>query len=261
MLLGPLSRFFAAMTLGWALVGLVVVWPRSTSFWGFAPGCFVYLQLNKLGVPASPRAQLNKAAKLAIERLALVIVLAIFCGATYYGLRLHIRRMNRLTPAQPPTLLYFRGDSCAVCPAQTRAIDQLASLWPDSLQIERIDAEHDMETAARYSVFTLPTTIWIDGDGRVRRVNYGLADADKLGRQLSLLAAIQAGPNAIGIKFQICPVCLIQSVPCVPRGVTMSIPELISPAALADMNLTHQEIKRYSRHLIMPEVGMTGQKN
>ncbi|MCA9866405.1 MAG: molybdopterin-synthase adenylyltransferase MoeB [Anaerolineales bacterium] len=26
------------------------------------------------------------------------------------------------------------------------------------------------------------------------------------------------------------------------------------------MNLTHQEIKRYSRHLIMPEVGMTGQK-
>lgn len=40
----------------------------------------------------------------------------------------------------------------------------------------------------------------------------------------------------------------------------MSIPELISPAALADMNLTHQEIKRYSRHLIMPEVGMTGQK-
>ncbi|MCA9866406.1 MAG: thioredoxin family protein [Anaerolineae bacterium] len=128
-----------------------------------------------------------------IERLALVIVLAIFCGATYYGLRsLHIRRMKPAhAGAAAPTLLYFRGDSCAVCPAQTRAIDQLASLWPDSLQIERIDAEHDMETAARYSVFTLPTTIWIDGDGRVRQVNYGLADADKLGRQLSLLAAIK----------------------------------------------------------------------
>ncbi len=40
----------------------------------------------------------------------------------------------------------------------------------------------------------------------------------------------------------------------------MSIPELIDPAAVADVSLSHQEIKRYSRHLIMPEVGMTGQK-
>ncbi|CUS02938.2 putative adenylyltransferase/sulfurtransferase MoeZ [Includes: Sulfur carrier protein CysO adenylyltransferase; Sulfur carrier protein CysO sulfurtransferase] [Candidatus Promineifilum breve] len=34
----------------------------------------------------------------------------------------------------------------------------------------------------------------------------------------------------------------------------------IDPAALADVTLSHQEIKRYSRHLIMPEVGMNGQK-
>ena len=40
----------------------------------------------------------------------------------------------------------------------------------------------------------------------------------------------------------------------------MSIRELIDPAALADVTLSHEEIKRYSRHLIMPEVGMSGQK-
>ncbi|WP_374687837.1 molybdopterin-synthase adenylyltransferase MoeB [Promineifilum sp.] len=40
----------------------------------------------------------------------------------------------------------------------------------------------------------------------------------------------------------------------------MSIHELIDPAALADITLSHEEIKRYSRHLIMPEVGMSGQK-
>jgi sulfur-carrier protein adenylyltransferase/sulfurtransferase len=34
----------------------------------------------------------------------------------------------------------------------------------------------------------------------------------------------------------------------------------ISPAALADVELSHEEVRRYSRHLIMPEVGMTGQK-
>ena len=40
----------------------------------------------------------------------------------------------------------------------------------------------------------------------------------------------------------------------------MSTHNLIDPAALADVTLSHEEIKRYSRHLIMPEVGMSGQK-
>jgi adenylyltransferase/sulfurtransferase len=35
---------------------------------------------------------------------------------------------------------------------------------------------------------------------------------------------------------------------------------LIDPAALAGIELSHEEVKRYSRHLIMPEVGMDGQK-
>jgi len=40
----------------------------------------------------------------------------------------------------------------------------------------------------------------------------------------------------------------------------MTHPSLIDPAALADITLSHEEIRRYSRHLIMPEVGMSGQK-
>jgi len=35
---------------------------------------------------------------------------------------------------------------------------------------------------------------------------------------------------------------------------------LISSDALADVSLTNEEVERYSRHLIMPEVGMEGQK-
>lgn len=43
------------------------------------------------------------------------------------------------------------------------------------------------------------------------------------------------------------------------------IKELIAPEALADVDLknvdlTNEEVQRYSRHLIMPEVGMSGQK-
>ncbi|MCA9973036.1 MAG: molybdopterin-synthase adenylyltransferase MoeB [Anaerolineales bacterium] len=40
----------------------------------------------------------------------------------------------------------------------------------------------------------------------------------------------------------------------------MSIQSLIDPAALAGVDLSHEEVKRYSRHLIMPEVGVEGQK-
>jgi sulfur-carrier protein adenylyltransferase/sulfurtransferase len=40
----------------------------------------------------------------------------------------------------------------------------------------------------------------------------------------------------------------------------MSNLNLIAPEALADVALSHEEVRRYSRHLIMPEVGMEGQK-
>lgn len=40
----------------------------------------------------------------------------------------------------------------------------------------------------------------------------------------------------------------------------MSTKTLIDPAAVADVELSNEEVQRYSRHLIMPEVGMSGQK-
>jgi thiol-disulfide isomerase/thioredoxin len=122
-----------------------------------------------------------------LERIALVLVLVAAGVAAYALLRqLHLRRMPTVAAAGP-TLLYFRSDSCAVCPAQGRYVDQLAAQWAD-LAIERIDAERDPDTAARYRVFSLPTTVLIDGRGQVRHVNYGLTDAHKLGRQLAQLA-------------------------------------------------------------------------
>ena len=122
-----------------------------------------------------------------LERLALVLVLAAACVAAYTLFRqLHMRRMQPAAAAGRPTLLYFRSDSCAVCPTQGRYVDQLAAQWAE-LTIERIDAERDPDTAARYRVFSLPTTVLIDGRGQVQHVNYGLTDAHKLGRQLASL--------------------------------------------------------------------------
>ncbi len=51
-LVGALVALVAgATTLGWGLVGLVIVLAALNLFLGFCAGCFVYYQLNRLGVP------------------------------------------------------------------------------------------------------------------------------------------------------------------------------------------------------------------
>lgn len=51
-LLGALVALWTgAAVIGWALVGLVVVLAALNLFLGFCAGCFVYYQLNRLGVP------------------------------------------------------------------------------------------------------------------------------------------------------------------------------------------------------------------
>jgi hypothetical protein len=46
-----IALFAGASVLGWALAALVVVLAALNLFLGFCAGCFVYYQLNRLGVP------------------------------------------------------------------------------------------------------------------------------------------------------------------------------------------------------------------
>lgn len=45
--------------IGWALVGLVIVLAALNLFVGFCAGCFVYYQLNRLGVPGFARSPIR----------------------------------------------------------------------------------------------------------------------------------------------------------------------------------------------------------
>jgi len=49
-----------ATVLGWALVGVVVVLAALNLFLGFCAGCFVYYQLNRLGVPGFAHSPLRQ---------------------------------------------------------------------------------------------------------------------------------------------------------------------------------------------------------
>lgn len=123
-----------------------------------------------------------------IERLLLTLLLLLAGVAVYYIFRqVHLRRLAPVA-ATEPTLLYFRSDSCAVCPTQHRYIDQLREMWHGRLAVRQINVDEEQETAVQYGVFTLPTTLLVDASGNVRQINYGLTNAHKLRQQLETLS-------------------------------------------------------------------------
>jgi len=126
-----------------------------------------------------------------IERI-LITTLLILIGTGAYAVfkRRHVQVLRKLETAvsQTPTILYFASKSCAACPSQARYLDQLVSQWQDRVEVQKIDAEVEPETAVKYGVFTLPTTILIDQQGDVREINYGLTHTQKLTQQVARLA-------------------------------------------------------------------------
>ncbi len=121
-------------------------------------------------------------------------------GTTAYATfkRRHVRVLGDMETAtlagsaqampQTPTILYFASDSCAACPSQARYLEQLLAEWHNELVVQKIDTELEPETAEKYGVFTLPTTILIDQQGDVREINYGLTHTHKLTQQVANLA-------------------------------------------------------------------------
>jgi thioredoxin-like negative regulator of GroEL len=70
---------------------------------------------------------------------------------------------------------------------QARYLEQLGQAWVGRLSIQKVDADTEPEEAARYGVFTLPTTILVDEAGVVRQINYGLTHTSRLSQQVANL--------------------------------------------------------------------------
>jgi len=126
-----------------------------------------------------------------LERIIITGLLVLISTGGFVALKQwHMGRLNKETAVSPltsfatPTLLYFRSDSCAVCPAQGRYVEQVAGMWNGRLAIHKIDADSEPQTAQQYGVMTLPTTILVDDSGAVYDVNYGLTNAHKLNKQV-----------------------------------------------------------------------------
>ena len=89
-----------------------------------------------------------------------------------------------------PAILYFTTPDCVPCKTTQRpALNRLQALLGDSLQVIEIDAVAQPRLADFWGVLSVPTTFIIDEHGLARRVNHGVASADKLLAQINQVSA------------------------------------------------------------------------
>ena len=129
------------------------------------------------------------------ERLLIVAALTAF-AVLFYTLytRAQIKRVSALeadpilTGLRPgvPAIVYFTTPGCIPCRTQQQpALMSLSEvLGEHNIQIVKIDATKDPDSATRWGVMTAPTTFVLDAHGKTRAVNYGVADVHKLQKQL-----------------------------------------------------------------------------
>lgn len=87
-------------------------------------------------------------------------------------------------PAGEPGILYFAGERCVQCVAlQEPALKRLASVHP--VNIRKLDAVGEPDITRRFNILTVPATVVIGADQRIRSVNVGFADERTLLQQLA----------------------------------------------------------------------------
>jgi len=107
--------------------------------------------------------------------------------------RMLLRAQNNLlslfsTLPNKPVIVYFTTPDCAPCKTiQRPALNQLANVMGDKLQVIEIDATQRPDLARQWGVMSVPTTFLLDARGEARYVNNGVARVEKLMEQLQTL--------------------------------------------------------------------------
>ena len=134
-----------------------------------------------------------------IERLIATVFLLAFGVIAYrFMIWRQIKQTTALAASDPllsgikpgvATILYFTTPTCIPCKTQqTPALKRLQDELGEALQIVRVDATEQPDAAQRWGVFSAPTTFILDGQGVTLAVNHGVAEADKLRKQLRATA-------------------------------------------------------------------------
>ena len=84
-----------------------------------------------------------------------------------------------------PAILYFTMPGCVPCKTTQRpALARLMEMTGAKVQLIEVDVIERPDLAESWGVLSVPTTFVIDSEGQPRRVNHGVALAEKLLEQL-----------------------------------------------------------------------------
>lgn len=136
----------------------------------------------------------------------LVVILAVLAAATLAGWLL-TRRSGRIREIDTapqrdtgddvaalglsrdgPTVVHFSAPWCGPCDRVRRVVDQVCADLGGVAHVE-IDLDAHPDTARRYAVLSLPTTLIFDADGRQRYRSSGVPGAADLRSALKPLLA------------------------------------------------------------------------
>lgn len=136
----------------------------------------------------------------------IVVTVAVLAAATLAGWLL-TRRSGRIREIDPtpdqdtdddvaalglsrsgPTVVHFSAPWCGPCDRVRRVVEQVCDDLDDVAHVE-VDLDANPETARRYSVLSLPTTLIFDVDGRQRYRTSGVPNAADLRSALKPLLA------------------------------------------------------------------------
>ena len=69
-----------------------------------------------------------------------------------------------------PVLVDFYADWCGPCKMLAPIVEDLAAEYADRIKIGKLNVDHNMETAAKYGVQSIPTLILFKGGEAVKTV-------------------------------------------------------------------------------------------
>lgn len=136
----------------------------------------------------------------------IVVTVAVFAAATFAGwLLTHRSGSIREIDTEPdhdtagdvaalglsrsgPTVVHFSAPWCGPCDRVRRVVAQVCDDLRDVAHVE-VDLDDNPDTARRYSVLSLPTTLIFDVDGRQRFRTSGVPSAADLRSALKPLLA------------------------------------------------------------------------
>jgi thiol-disulfide isomerase/thioredoxin len=130
-----------------------------------------------------------------LDRILILIALALLIAAGWGVLRLwrrvKLRRLRdvsplvELVPVGRPAVVAFSTPSCAECRTrQAPALVRLSAALGDAVTVRSLSALEHPNLVQKIGILTVPATVVLDRDGRVRKLNLGYASDERLREQL-----------------------------------------------------------------------------